>query len=159
MLHHHKQHSSLSLQKVVNKCKFLPLGDKKLNGFFLFSFAFGITVSMSSISRRWTLTLMWPFGLPASDSGRGQRGSAWCSGVWWANLLLIPPLFSTRSAARSRLIPYKARACQICDIIVICAEGRSLRHRCRRLLLWEGLVFSHRDDSWDGEEGSTLAVM
>lgn len=36
MLHHHKQPGSLSLQKVVNKCKFLPIGDKKLHGFFSF---------------------------------------------------------------------------------------------------------------------------
>lgn len=32
-------------------------------------------------------------------------------------------------------------------------------HRHLLLLLWEGLVFSHRDDNWDGQEGSTLALM
>lgn len=76
---------------------------------------------LSNISRRWTLTAhvtLW------ASSLRLWEGSAWCSGVWWANLLLIPPLFSTRSAARPRLMPYKARACQICDIIVICVQRR-----------------------------------
>ncbi len=101
---------------------------------------------------------MWSSTPPARLGANGDSGRVfmWCNAVRWVSSLLIPPLFPTHNKARPRPGPVQRPG--LSDLwhnANLCPprrEGASLRC-CRRLLLWEGLVFSHRDDNWDGREG------
>lgn len=97
--------------------------------------------------------ILWAPGLTWSQRGDSGRVSVRCILVRWVSSLLIPSLFPTHNKARSW--PGLAQRPCLSDLwhnTNLCPpwRGASLRHR---LLLWEGLVFGHRDDNWDVREG------
>lgn len=78
------------------------------------------------------------------------------SAVRWISSLLIPPLFPRPTTRRGpRPGPHKDPVCQICDITPnLCPPRTGSLPAPSPAPLRESLVFSHRDDNWDGEGGN-----